>query len=191
MRKILVIIVLGAFVYSCSNNQKKKEEKVVTPTTLKSDIKALDDSLLVQYELVKKNKVKDIHPNYYINATQKYLAFYRKFPKDPYAPECLDKVQQLYTQQKLYDLTLKFSDTLLMKYPDYKGNPTVLLNAGSIADGIIHDKSKIQKYYGKLLKDYPNIDKETKEMVEFRLKHIDLSFDELIELQAQKITQKK
>lgn len=191
MRKILVIIVFGAFVYSCSNKQKKKEKKAISPTSLKSDIKAMDDSLLVQYELVKKNKVKDIHPNYYINATQKYLTFYRKFPKDPYAPECLDKVQQLYTQQKLYDLTLKFSDTLLLKYPDYKGNPSVLLNAGSIADGIIHDKSKIQKYYGKLLKDYPNIDKETKEMVEFRLKHIDLSFDELIELQAQKLTQKK
>lgn len=190
MRKIILIIVLGAFVYSCSNNEKKLE-KVVTPATLKSDIKAMDDSLSVQYELVKKNKVNGIHPNYYINATQKYLAFYRKFPKDPYAPVCLDKVQQLYTQQKLYDLVLKFSDTLLMKYPDYKDNPTVLLNCGSIADGIIHDKKKIQKYYGKLLKDYPNIDKETKEMLEFRLKHIDLTFDELIELQAQKITQKK
>lgn len=190
MKNLIAFIIIGALAFSCSNN-KKKEEKIVTPTSLKSDIKAMDDSLLVQYELVKKNKLKDIHPNYYINATQKYLAFFRKFPKDPYAPECLDKVQQLYTQQKLYDLVLKFSDTLLMKYPDYKGNPSVLLNAGSIADGIIHDKKKIQKYYGRLLKDYQNIDKETKEMVEFRLKHIDLTFDELIELQAQKLTQKK
>jgi TolA-binding protein len=190
MIKIIFTALLCVCVLACSNN-KSVEEKVVTEESLKAEIKSVDDSLYMQYQLLKQNKIEDIHPNYFINATQNYLAFFRKYPDDAFAPECLDKVQQLFTQQKLYDLTLKYCDTLLMKYPKYKGNPAVLLNAGSIADGIIHDKKLTQKYYSKLLKDYPSIDPETKEMVEFRLKHIDLSFDELIELQAKKIAQKK
>ena len=41
-----------------------------------------------------------------------------------------------------------------------------------------------------LLKENPNLEKETKEMVEFRLEHIDLTFEQLIELQMQKISKK-
>ncbi|MBI2257839.1 MAG: hypothetical protein HYU67_02960 [Flavobacteriia bacterium] len=174
--------------FSCNNDNKldKKKVKIITPSSIKTDIKSTDDTLQHYYKLLMENKIEQIHPNHFINATQNYLLFYRKYPNDSFAPVCLDKAQQLYTQQKKYALALKYTDTLLKHYPNYKDNPTLLVNAGSICDAILNDRKKTQYYYQKLITQYPSIDKETKEMVEFRLKHIDLSFDEMIKLQSKK-----
>ena len=189
MNKIYFLLVSSIVFASCQGN-KTSEKKEITPESIKSEIKILDDSLSYFYQQIKENKISDIHPNHIIATVQKYLEFYHKFPKDPYAPVCLDKVQQLYTQQKQYYLVLNFCDTLLIKYPSYKENAMILLNAGSIADGILQDKKKVEKYYGKLLKDYPKLDKETREMIAFRLKHIDLTFDQMIEMQAKNLSKK-
>jgi TolA-binding protein len=189
MIKSILLFSLLFGTLSCTTS-KKNEKKTPTQNTIKGEIKSLDDSLKFYYQLIKENKIKDIHSLYYINAIQKYLEFYHTYPKDNYSAECLDKVQQLLIQQKIYKAALSYCDTLLKEYPNYKGNAVVLLNAGSIADGILNNKTKLKYYYSKLLEDYANIDNETKDMVQFRLKHIDLTFDEMIELQMQKISKK-
>jgi hypothetical protein len=78
---------------------------------------------------------------------------------------------------------------LLLKYPNYKGRPNLLLNAGSTGE-ILQDTSIIRKYYTQLLTENPKLNPETKEMVTFRLQHLDLTFDQLIDLQIKKISNK-
>jgi tetratricopeptide (TPR) repeat protein len=191
MLEKLFYLPLVVFIFSCGQNSKtKEEEKIPTPEEIKKEISEMDDSLSYYYQQMKENKIQDIHPNVFLTTIEKNLSLYRLYPKSAEAPKCLDKVQQLYTQQKQYYLALNFSDTLLSKYPKYKGNALVLLNAGSIADGILNDKKLVEKYYRQLIKDYPSLDKETKEMVEFRLKHIDLTFDQMIDLQMKNISKK-
>ena len=157
--------------------------------TLKSSIKEMDDSLKVLYKELMKDESKQIPSLAIIETINRYLAYYKNYPEDNFAPECLDKVQQLYLQEKVYEKSLEYTDTLLMKYPKYKNRASLLLNAGSTCE-ITNDKAKIKKYYTQLLEEFPNLDKETKEMVEFRLKHINLSFDELIELQMKNMSKK-
>ncbi len=190
LKKTLYFSLITVLISCGQKSTENKKEKIPTPEEIKKDISAIDDSLAYYYQQMKENKIQDIHPNIFLTAIDKNLLLYRLYPKSPEAPFCLDKVQQLYTQQKQYYLALNYSDTLLEKYPKYKGNALVLLNAGSIADGILNDKKLVEKYYKQLLNNHPSIDQETKEMVEFRLKHIDLTFDQMIDLQMKNLSKK-
>jgi len=77
----------------------------------------------------------------------------------------------------------QYADTLLIKYPKYVNRAMVLESQGSTYDVFIEprNKSKVEYYYGLLLKENPNLDKEKREGIEDRLKHIDMTFDQYIE----------
>ena len=47
----------------------------------------------------------------------------------------------------------------------------------------MQDTNVIRKYYMQLLREFPKLPEETKEMVEFRLAHLDMTFDQLVEMQ--------
>jgi TolA-binding protein len=181
---------LGVIFIQCKSSvEKEKGNEKPSKESLKASIKVMDDSLATMYKAIMNNNSQQI-PSLAITETiNRYLAFYRAYPDDKYSPECLDKVQQLYLQKKVYEKSLEFTDTLLIKYPKYKNRANLLLNAGSTCE-LTNDKTKIKKYYSQLLKEFPNLDKETKEMIEFRLKHIHLSFDELIDLQTKNASKK-
>ena len=145
-------------------------------------IQAMDDSLRMLYGMVRENKLVEIPTLNFIEAINRQLAFYHNYPEDQYSAECLDRALQLYTQMKAYPRALAYSDTLLDQYPNYNRRTEVMLNAGSIADAILNNRTKAKAYYEKLLKEVPELNGETKELVEFRLEHIDLSFEKMIEL---------
>lgn len=187
MNKITLFIVLSILIFACKSNENKDNTKEkATAKELKSEINKMNDSLKVIYADIMKDPSKEIPSLTIIATINSYLEFYRNYPQDPFAPECLDKVQQLYLQDKTYEMSLAYTDTLLKKYPHYKEKATLLLNAGSSCE-MTNERSRMKKYYTQLLKEFPKLDKETKEMVEFRLKHIDLSFDQLIELQMKNV----
>lgn len=181
----LVFIVL----FSCSE-EPKKEKKGPTRKELKSAIKEMDDSLKVLYRKVMEEKGFQFPNLAATEAINRHLAYYRAYPEDEYAAECLDKVQQLFMQKKAYESSLKYIDTLLLNYPTYKNKAQVLLSAGSTGE-IVQDTTIIRKYYTKLLVEYPKIDAETKEMVSFRLKNLHLTFDQLIDLQIKEASKKR
>ena len=49
------------------------------------------------------------------------------------------------------------------------------------------DISKVKQYNNMLLKENPKMDKEKREEIEFRMKHIDLTIDQLIDLQIESL----
>lgn len=188
MKKLLFLIAIGIIFTACSGAEKA-ENQVPTQKELKAEITEINDSLQVLYRNTMEQSNFSFPKEILDTAIDLHLQFYRLYPKEAYAAECLDKVQQLYMQKKAYVLALKYADTLLVKYPKYPNRATLLLNAGSTGE-IIHDTTVIRKYYTQLLREFPNINAETREMVEFRLAHLDLTFDQLVELQIKEISEK-
>lgn len=188
MRKVIGMIFVALVLIQCSENKEKKESKP-SMESLKTRIDEMNDSLQGLYADLMEDPSKKIPSIVFYEAINRHLDFYKNYPKDPYSATCLDKVQQLYLQEKVYEKSLEYTDTLLLKYPKYEKKASVLLNAGSTAD-VMQDTAKVRRYYSQLLDEYPNLNKETKEMVEFRLKHLNLTFDQLIELQMKNLTKK-
>lgn len=190
MKNILFLSMLSAaLIFSCTSKETKKGNDIPTQAYLKKEIKEMDDSLQILYKnMMEISGYK--FPNLALNeAIYTNLQFYHYYPKDTFSAKCLDKVQQLYLQKKAYQLSLDYTDTLLLKFPKYKERPNLLLNAGSTGE-ILQDTTIIRKYYTQLLSENPNLNAETKEMVEFRLKNLNLTFDQLIDLQIQKMSKK-
>lgn len=181
MKKIFCFV-LCACVIACSGEETKKAP---SRKELKADIVRINDSLYTAYRLMMEQSGAKFPAALLDSAIKLNLQYYRSYPKDSYAPECLDRVQQLYLQQKNYSFSLRYTDSLLIRYPKYGKRASLLLNAGSTGE-IIQDTILIRKYYTQLLQEFPKLDPETREMVEFRLAHLDLRFDELIDLQIEK-----
>lgn len=174
---------------SCGDSKKDSKE-IPTQEFLKERIQEMDDSLQQAYEKIMNEGSTKIPSLLIYEAINRQLDFYHNYPTDPFSANCLDKVHQLYMQEKVYDKSVEYADTLLLKFPNYKYKKEVLLSIGSTYDTMLGDTSMVRKYYTKLLKEVPNLDKETKSMVQFRLKNLSLSFDELIDLQLKNIAAK-
>jgi hypothetical protein len=113
---------------------------------------------------------------------QLLLNYYHTFPNDPQAAVCLDKVHLCYSAAGDYLKAANYADTLLKKYPHYINRPLVLESQGSAYDIFIQprDISKVRYYYGLLLKENPQLEKEKRKEIENRLKTIETPFEELI-----------
>lgn len=184
--KIIFLVAVSTFaLIQCQSNKKEK----LSQDFLKERITKMDDSLKGLYQKMMNNPSAKIPSSAIYETVNRYLEYYRNYPKDSYSATCLDKVQQLYLQEKEYKKSLNYTDTLLWKYPKYKKRASLLLNAGATCD-VINDRVNVKKYYSMLLKENPHLNKETKEMVEFRLEHINLSFDELVKLQIKQNVEK-
>ena len=114
-------------------------------------ISHLEDSLHFQYAQLMKGRMNAVS-NSLLNALIKsYKAYFHSHPSDSISPYFVDKIQQLYMQQKLYDYAVDWSDTLLNRYPGYEKTGDVLLNTATTIDFFMKDSIKAIKYYSKFL----------------------------------------
>lgn len=109
--------------------------------------------------------------------------FYLAYPNDKYAPVCLDKIQMSYSGLGVYHKAIEYSDILIKKYPNYINRPMILESQASNFDIFYEprDTAKVRFYYSLLLKENSKLDKDKKEGIEMRLKHLDLNFNEYID----------
>jgi hypothetical protein len=175
--KFLVFFSLVILIFVSSCGSKSKDDVSVQIEELKEIIKQKEDSLSnfqTSNEPIPQKK--------HYELIESLLKFYRTFPKDKYAPVCLDKVQMSYSGLGVYFKAVEFADTLIERYPKYINRAMVLESQASNFD-IFHeprDTNKVKYYYGLLLKENPKLDKDKKEGILMRLKHLDLTFDEYI-----------
>lgn len=175
-------LAFGLLFFLAACGSKATEEGRPAADQLKSEIQQMDDSLHLYYAAVMNGETEKIPSGALQKAIDLHLDYYYYYPKDDYAPECLDKVQQLYMQEKSYTKSAETCDTLIAKYPSYKNRAEVLLNAASTYDYFLNNKAQAKKYYEMLLA-MPKVRRDTKESVAFRLKHLDLTLEEMAELQ--------
>lgn len=178
MKRMIPLLALAALMASCGGNGPKDQ---VTIGEMEQQVKALEDSL--KKGLIDPDKGQNVEARY----AESCLRIYRAFPNSKEAPKYLDKAHMIYSSAGSHGLAVRYADTLIRKYPKYENRPMVLLSLASAYDMFIVPRNKflVEKYYRLLLTENPNLPEEEREGYEFRLKHIDLTYDELIDLQAQ------
>ena len=187
--KIWTLILLLGVLVSCSGEAEEENDgsyktEVPSVEVLKAGIVELEDSLMQMSSHI--GETKRQHPNLARQALiEKLLLVYRAYPDDAEAASCLDKVHMSYSALQRHDLASLYADTLLHKYPAYEGRAQVIESLASNYDVFIQprDVSKAKYYYEMLLREFPNLPAQKKADVEFRLKHIDKTMEELIEMQ--------
>lgn len=177
---------MTAFLTSCAGNAEstanQEKEVEVTPEGLKASIKEMDDSLNVLMQQARKE------PNYKMNRVAYHEAinrnkdFYYHFPEHDFAPDALNKIAAIYLQLDVEEEAVKWRDTLLTKYPEVENKVGLLELQMNYYDFNEYTPEKIE-YYANQLLGMEGISNDQREQYEFRLKHIDKTYEELIELQ--------
>lgn len=186
----MFVFALGlSLMYACGGGLKVDEEGKVGRVELKSRIKEMEDSIRdLQANLPQTKTIPNLTHFELIN---RLLDYYHAYPEDDYAAECLDKVHMKYAGLNILTRAVQYADTLLQKYPNYINRAMVLESQGSSYEFIEpRDTAKIRYYYTKLLKENPKMDREKREGLKLRLRHLDLTFEEFIDYQMNEISKR-
>ena len=183
------MIALLALLWSCGGGEAEAEKdkfyttEVPEAGVLRVGIKQLEDSLN-KISLNRKidDKITNLVQQAYI---EKLKLMYQAYPKDKDAALSLRKVYMMYSAMGVPDLSVKYADTLIERYPKYEERWLALQSNAIYYDMEVvpRNKEKVRYYLEKLIKEYPNIDPEILQQAKSRLETIDLSFDELIKQQ--------
>lgn len=178
---------IASLVVSCGgeDDNNGKEDKFYSTEVPEADvlrvgIKQLEDSLTKNPRMEKKvtNLVEQA-------LLEKLKLMYRAYPKDKDAASCLHKVSMRYSAMGVSDLSVKYADSLIERFPKYESRWLVLQSNALYYDTEVQprDKDKVRYYHEKILKEYPNLDPEILDQSRSRLETIDLTFEELIKQQ--------
>ena len=173
MRVFLLMIVL-AVLTACSDS--------VSPESLKEEITKKEDLLR---KVPPGDNAAQETDAMRLELVDALLNYYRTYPEDDYAPECLDKVHFVYSGMRNYATAAKYGDTLLEQYPKYVNREMVIESQYNTYDMFLkpRDKEKAKYYLEMWLKEFPNMPAEKKEEIEYRLKYIDLTIEQIMEMQ--------
>lgn len=176
MKKIVHFVLLILIVSSCGAPPSKKEKAREQQKILINELKTFEDSL---------THIESNNDTISTRYAERCLAIYRAEKTSTDAPKHLDKAHMIFASAGMHTKASAYADTLIKKYPNYKNRIMVLQSLATSYDVFIlpRDKAKVKYYYELLLKENPKLPATEKASIKFRLKHIDLSFEELIKLQ--------
>ena len=185
----MYVLALGLVLMNSCGTSDKDEEGKEGRVELKNKIKEMEDSIRdLQANLPQTKTIPNLTHFELIN---RLLDYYHAYPEDDYAAECLDKVHMKYSGMNILTRAVQYADTLLEKYPNYINRAMVLESQGSSYDIMVpRDTAKIRYYYTKLLKENPKMDREKREGIKFRLRHLDKTFEEFIDFQINEISKR-
>jgi hypothetical protein len=162
--------------YSCerSGEQKKVSIGYEGADSLRTIISLKEKNLKLYYkQLVEGTVTVDSLPDKMINELVKeYQVFYQSYPKDTISPYYIDKIHQLFTQEKQYSYAVDWVDTLLYHYPNYKNKALVLYSAATSSDLFLMDTNRVKKYYNRMLNECPKLKKDVKDQIQHRLRFL-------------------
>ncbi len=191
MKNYIVIasVFLGTLV-SCGGEEKKVNEKDKFYTTevpeanvLRVGIKQLEDSIMqISQTQGPQSKLTNLLQQAYL---EKLKLMYQAYPNDKDAARSLAKIYMTYSGMGVSELSVKYADTLIERYPKYEERWLALQSNALYYDteAVPRNKEKIRYYLEKLIKEYPKIDPEIISQAKSRLETIDLTFEELIKQQ--------
>lgn len=179
MMRFLVLLSLIYFV-SCSRKEGSSSIKIGYggSDSLKQSITLKEKNLKRYYQDLMEGNVKvDTLPNKLINLLLKdYQVYFQTYPKDSISPYYIDKIHQLFTQEKQYTYAVDWVDTLLYYYPNYKNKTIVLYSAATTSDMYLLDTNRVKKYYSRMLNECPRLKNEVKNQIQHRLRHLNIPY---------------
>jgi hypothetical protein len=180
MKKIIFIFSL-LIAFAACESKSKDGQREITVDSLKASIQEMDDSLNMMMEEAIKSPNYTMNKVAYHEAINRNKDFYARFPENDFAEIAIGKVAGLYLQLNVEQEAVKWRDTLLNKYPNTQDKVGLLELQMNYYDLNEYDPEKIRHYANRLLA-IENLPAERREQYKYRLKHIDKTFDELIEL---------
>jgi len=189
-KKIVFAILVSVFTFvTACNSTKKQSVDSAKPSKseLKSAIKIMEDSLMnMQNDPQKITQITNLMHQELIN---RLLAYYTTYPTDAYSETCLEKVHMKYTGLNIQEKAIQYGDTLLMRFPNAKNKALILESLGSAYDIMVEprDTSKVRFYYEQIL-SLKDVKPSKKKEIQFRLKHLALTFDQLIDFQLKQVS---
>ncbi len=187
MKFILPAIASLFLIIGCNSEEQPETLQKETPEAIISSINSIDDTL---QDLTKKRIEIDsfkVDKLVYHKAINRNKKFFRKYPSHDFAEQALQNIASLYMQIGVERLATKWRDSILMHYPNTSNKIGLLELQMSYYDQDKYNPEQIEHYANRLL-EIENLPPSKKELYEFRLKHIDKTFEELIELQMEKMT---
>jgi len=182
-----IYLIFGIFILlSCNNADSDQSEQKETPESVWNEVIEIDDSLQA---MINKRMTIDtfkIDKLVYHEAINRNKKFYSLYPTDEKAQEAVEKIASLYMQLGIEREAVKWRDSVLVNFPTTKNKLGLLELQLSYYDFNNYDPEKIT-YYAKELLSLENLPEEKKEDYEFRLKHIDKTFEELIQIRMQEM----
>lgn len=171
--KRLLIISITLLLFACSEDRSQE--------SLKAVITEKEDAL----KELPADQVGEERDTMRLELVDALLDFYHTYPEDVYAPECLDKVHFIYSGMRDFVHAAMYGDTLLIKYPNYVNREMVIESQYNTHDMFIKPRNKDKaKYYLEMwLREYPDMPSEKREEIEYRLKYIDLTIEQIMEQQ--------
>lgn len=163
-------------VSSCttSTTDDAKKDAIESTVEMKNKLRVFEDSLknLTNYD-----------PAVNIKYAEKCVEIYKADFKNKDAVKYLDKAHIIYSNSGNYLKAAELGDEIIKDYPDYANRLMVLQSLATIYDINLkpRDINKV-KYYYELILTCPGVSKEEKENTQFRLNHLDKTFEELIQL---------
>lgn len=139
---------------------------------------------MIQYE--DSVKMLTSKPDVAVQYADKCLDFYHRFPESKEAPKYLDRAHMILTSAGMNQRAVLYADTLIRRYPKYDNRPMVLLSLATSYDLFLVPRNKqlAEKYYRMWLEENPKAPADQRDDVEYRLKYIDLSYDEMLNRQT-------
>lgn len=185
MKLTSFIVVLLVVVFSCTRKLGSNQPKIgyTGSDSLTKSIALKEKSLKNYYHnlMADENSI-DSLPNQLINSLLKeYQLYYKTYPEDSLSPYYVDKIHQLFTQEKQYTYAVDWVDTLLDHYPNYSNKSLVLYSAATTSDLYLLDSNRVKKYYNRMLNECPKLKNQVKNQISHRLKYIEIPYLEYIE----------
>lgn len=175
MKQLLFLCGMVMFLFACGGTPEKPK----TVEDAVEQVKKFEDSLRALK--VDPNRLTD--PKLGVLYAEKCLSVAHQFPKSEQAPASMDKAHIIFASLGMHARSVAIGDTLIRDYPTYKNRPMVLQSLASAYDLFLQPrrKDKVLFYYNLLLKENPNFPKDEREMIENRIKYIDLTFEQMID----------
>jgi tetratricopeptide (TPR) repeat protein len=177
MKKIIFACICGLAVLAagCKGEQTTEEsiEGSITPDGLKGEIMQIQDSL--------RKSMPEVPKDLYDLAISKNMQYFDHFPEDDFSAECLDRVQGYYNQLQKLNKAVIITDTLLARFPDYKGKKELMYNRAVNLD-LIRDTARARAAYQDYLKTFPNLSPAEREDIEELIKLVPYSIEERIKM---------
>jgi outer membrane protein assembly factor BamD (BamD/ComL family) len=168
MMRALLILLLVFSVVSCSSDGGADELKTkISEIETKLSEQSSNNVEVDRTELIKSLK-----------------SFYQKYPENEFAANCLNKLHLIHSANRDYETAAAYADTLLEKYPKFPERVIILESQSNAYDMSIkpRNKEKVKKYLQMLLDENPDMDAGRRKDVEYRLKYIDLTIEQLISM---------
>lgn len=176
--KKLIYFSFALFLFACSEDPKQSAEDKTKQ--LLQDFNNYEDSLGVMQV-----NTKVTNSTTAVQYAEKCIAVAEEIPQSEEAPKLLDKAHMIFCTFNMHRRSLDPATKIIKDYPYYKNRLMVIQSVANAYDMFIlpREKNQAKKYYEMYLKENKSISKEEKADLEFRIKNIDLTVDQLIEVQ--------